>query len=82
MADNNHRTVGFKGSTHSISYNVRTTKYNTIRTQYDVLRGTRYAIKIKDDHTNAKTRLSNRAGLSFFCGTYCAYQVTSYFLRV
>ena len=23
-------------------------------------------------HTNAKTRLSNRAGLSFFCGTYCA----------
>ena len=25
MAKNNHRAVGFKGSTHSISYNVRTT---------------------------------------------------------
>ena len=25
MAKDNHRTVGFKGSTHSISYNVRTT---------------------------------------------------------
>ena len=25
MAKNNHRTVGLKGSTHSISYNVRTT---------------------------------------------------------
>ena len=36
MAENNHSTVGFKGLTHSISYNVRTTKYNTIRTQHDV----------------------------------------------
>ena len=71
MAKNNHRTVGFKGLTHSISYNVRTTKYDTIRTQYDVP-GTRYAIKIKDDHTNAKAKLSNRAGFPFFCGTYCA----------
>ena len=36
MAKNNHNTVGFKGLTHSISYNVITTKYNTIRKQHDV----------------------------------------------
>ena len=36
MAKNNYCTVGFIGLTHSISYNVRTTKYNTTRTQHDV----------------------------------------------
>ena len=30
MAKDNHRTVGFKGLTHSISYNVRTTTCTTV----------------------------------------------------
>ena len=30
MAKDNHRTVGLKGSTHSISYNVRTTTFTVL----------------------------------------------------
>ena len=54
MAKSNHSTVWFKGLTHSISYNVRTTKYNTIRTQHDV-RGMQPNLKMNHQKYRGKS---------------------------
>ena len=62
MAKNNHRTVP------------RVQGFNTFhlvqRKNYDLYCSCVYCSR--RHHTNAKTKLSNRAGLSFLCGTCCA----------
>ena len=60
---NNHRPVGLKDSTRSISYNVRTTKYNTIRTQYDV-RGMQSKLKMTSSPMQKPDSVTGQACLS------------------